>query len=125
LISSTRTIVATLLFTAVSYAQSSSTTGEQHAEGKRTSPLVKPAVLKSSPKPNCGAEVRKAGVHGKVVLSVVVNTQGAVDKIKVLQGLGETVDKCTLEAVSKWRYEPTTLNGQPMSTQTTVTLNYK
>jgi TonB family protein len=33
--------------------------------------------------------------------------------------------RAAVEAVSKWRYSPTLLNGDPIEVDTTVTVNFK
>jgi protein TonB len=58
-------------------------------------------------------------ITGVVQLEIIVDTQGAPRQLKVLHGHPLLVH-AALKAVSKWRYQPTTLNGEPVEVLTSV-----
>ena len=66
---------------------------------------------------------RRAGVHGMVVLELVIGTDGRVESAKVLRSI-PLLDQAALEAVKQWVYEPTLLNGQPVPVIITATVNF-
>ena len=71
--------------------------------------------------PDCKAE----GVEGTVALRAVIGTDGTVLN---LQQVNELVDKrlveAATEAVKRWRYKPTLLNGQPVEVITEIQVNF-
>ena len=63
---------------------------------------------------------------GLVILSVVIDTKGEVQQVKVVQGDKNepALDAAAMDAVRQWRYEPYLLNGQPIPVQTTVFVRF-
>jgi protein TonB len=66
---------------------------------------------------------RRAGVSGKVVLECVIGTDGRVTELQVMSG-HPLLAGAALDAVRRWEYSPTTLNGQPIRVILTVTVNF-
>jgi len=64
-----------------------------------------------------------AKVQGAVVLDVLVDADGVPSDVQVVQG-NPMLDAAAVEAVRKWRYEPTLMNGQAVPIAMTVTLNF-
>jgi periplasmic protein TonB len=71
------------------------------------------------------APVAPAGsqVTGQVVLAVVVGKDGTIMDARAISGPPMLVG-AALDAVRKWVYRPTLLNGQPVEVSTTVTLTF-
>lgn len=67
---------------------------------------------------------RRAGVQGMVVLECVIDPSGRVDRVKVLRG-HPLLDAAAVEAVRRWRYTPTRLNGVPVAVLLTVTVQFR
>ena len=63
---------------------------------------------------------------GLVILSVVIDTKGEVQQVKVVQGdkNAPALDTAAMKAVRQWRYEPYSLNGQLIPVQTTVFVRF-
>ncbi len=63
---------------------------------------------------------------GLVILSVVIDTQGEVQQVKVVKGDKDepALDAAAMDAVRQWRYEPYLLNGQLIPVQTTVFVHF-
>ena len=59
-----------------------------------------------------------------VVLESVVSAAGCVMDVAVLRSLHPGLDYAALLAVSKWRFTPTLLGGQPVAVIVTVTVNF-
>ena len=77
-----------------------------------------------SPEPTFSDEARKAKAQGVVVLWLVVGKDGRTYNIRVGQSLGMGLDEKAMEAVSRWRFKPATLNGQPVATQIAVEVDF-
>ena len=76
--------------------------GGIYSVGNGTTP---PSVL-SKVDPEYSEEARKAKYSGSVMLSIVVNTDGKAEDIKVVKSLGMGLDEKAIEAVQKWRFTP-------------------
>jgi TonB family protein len=66
---------------------------------------------------------RASHAEGQVLMQVVVNKDGTVGHIHVLEG-DPVLRSAAAEAVSKWRYRPYQVNGQPVEVSTTVAVNF-
>jgi protein TonB len=66
---------------------------------------------------------RRARVQGKVLLECVIDTDGRVTDLHVVSGNPLLAEAAT-EAVRRWVYSPTTLNGQPIRVILTVTVRF-
>jgi len=64
---------------------------------------------------------RSAHISGKVILSAIIDEEGMVSSLKVLSGHPFLRD-AAYQAVKQWKYSPTLMNGQPVSTQAPVTV---
>jgi TonB family protein len=77
-----------------------------------------------NPEPGFSDEARQAKMQGIVILLVVVGKDGRTYNIRVGQSLGLGLDKKAIEAVSRWRFKPATLNGQPVATRIAVEVDF-
>jgi periplasmic protein TonB len=64
---------------------------------------------------------KAAGVQGTVVIEATITKQGAVDRVHVLSG-PPMLTQAALAAVSRAKYEPFTLNGDPVEVETTINI---
>lgn len=67
---------------------------------------------------------RRARVQGVVALEVKINEKGEVVEAKVIQG-HPLLNQAAVDAVKRWKYHPTLLNGRPVAVVTTVTVPFK
>jgi len=65
----------------------------------------------------------KAHVEGVVIIEATIDTRGRVANATVLRGV-PVLDEAALEAVRKWVYTPTLLNGVPTPLIMTVTVRF-
>ena len=75
----------------------------------------------SDVRPVYPAIAQAAKVEGMVILEAVINERGVVERLKVLRSV-PLLDAAAIEAVQKWRYTPTLLNGTPVSVLMTITV---
>ena len=69
------------------------------------------------------AIAKVAKVQGTVVVDAVIDEHGDVIQARVVSGPGLLVG-AALQAVEKWKYEPTRLNGQPVSVEMEVKVHF-
>jgi TonB family protein len=68
-------------------------------------------------------EALAAGIQGVVIAEIVVNEAGNVADAKILRSI-PLLDEAALEAVRRWQYAPTLVDGQPVPVRLTVTVNF-
>jgi protein TonB len=66
---------------------------------------------------------KQAGVSGTVKLEGVIARDGTVQRLRVLSGHPLLV-KAALDAVTRWRYTPTLLNGTPVEVIAPIEVNF-
>lgn len=72
------------------------------------------------------ATAKAAGVDGTVILHAVIGMEGSPLSLRVMNSrVDPELARAAVEAVSKWRYSPTLLNGDPIEVDTTIMVNFK
>jgi TonB family protein len=83
-----------------------------------------PRVL-SRVDPEYSEEGRAAKINGTVLLQVVIGKDGIAHHINVLKGLDGGLDIKAVEAVQKWKFEPGTLDGEPVDVRAQIEINFR
>lgn len=83
-----------------------------------------PPQLASVVHPVIPPEALKGGPTGPVVLKVRVEETGEVSVLGVVQGY-PLLNDLAEEAVRRWKYEPATLEGEPVAAPLTVVVNFQ
>ena len=68
---------------------------------------------------------RRAGVTGDVVLEIVVQRDGAVGDVRILQRLGSGLDERAVDAVRGWRFVPARMRGVPVDVLVEVAVEFR
>lgn len=76
------------------------------------------------PRPDYPPSARRSRVQGIVRLEAVIATDGRIQNLRALSGHPWLVG-AALEAVSRWRYQPTLLNGEPVEVATEIDVTFK
>jgi TonB family protein len=66
---------------------------------------------------------KQAGIQGDVVVKTTIDDKGSVVNMQVVSGPA-LLRGAALAALRRWKYEPSTLNGQPISVQMLVTIKF-
>jgi periplasmic protein TonB len=66
---------------------------------------------------------KETKTQGVVVLDCVIDKQGNVTQMKVVSGHPLLVP-AAMNAVQRWKYQPTLLNGEPVAVEMTVTVTF-
>ena len=85
---------------------------------------VKQARLISSVPPMYPTLARNQRLSGNVVIDALIDATGRVSTMKVISGPA-LLHQSAMDAVRQWKYQPATLNGQPMAMHLTVTVQFK
>ena len=82
------------------------------------------AKLLRKPEPVYPPLAKMARIQGVVRLEAIIAKGGTVKDLKVLSGHPLLV-KAALDAVQRWRYQPTLLNGEPVEVLTTIDVFFR
>jgi len=85
---------------------------------------VKPAQLLSSVAPVYPQLARNQRLSGDVKIDALIGENGHVSAMKVISGPA-LLHQAAMDALRQWKYQPATLNGQPMAMHLTVTVQFK
>jgi len=58
-----------------------------------------------------------------VVLHAIISKQGTIQQLKVVSG-PPMLTASAMDAVSRWKYKPYLLNGEPVEVETTINVNF-
>jgi protein TonB len=84
---------------------------------------VESAKLIFQPRPEYPPLAKMARIQGTVRLEAIISKDGTIQDLKVVSGHPLLV-KAALEAVQRWRYQPTLLNGEPVEVVTEIDVNF-
>ena len=68
-----------------------------------------------APFPEYVDKARKERIEGTVEFQITVDTKGKVTDVRTTRSLDPSLDKKSLEAVRKWRFEPALLEGRAVA----------
>jgi TonB family protein len=94
-------------------------------EIKRLAPLpqkpsVVPVAIREKPSPLYTREARELRVEGEVLLQVVFASNGCVQVLRVVRGLGHGLDEAAVRAAEGIRFSPAQRGGQAVDITATV-----
>ena len=75
------------------------------------------------PRPVYPPEAKQAHIQGVVSLHAIIAKDGTVQNLSVISG-DPLLAASALEAVDRWVYRPTLLNGEPVEVETVIDVNY-
>lgn len=90
----------------------------------RVGPNLKAPRQTYSVDPEYPTLARQAQIRGTVVVEAIIDRQGNVVQAQAISGHPLLI-AAALKAVLRWRYEPTSLNGQPISVELQVLVDFK
>ena len=86
---------------------------------------ITPPAIQREVKPVYTDEGRRRGVEGDVVLEVVVQADGTVRVLKILQGLGAGLDQRAVEAVRQWKFSPARRHGTAVDVLVEIAVEFR
>jgi TonB family protein len=82
-------------------------------------------VAIDKPQPTYPEEARKAKQQGKVVLRLVIDEDGEVADVEVIEGLPYGLTEAAIEAARRWRFTPAHMDGEPVAVLYIITINFR
>lgn len=90
----------------------------------RVASELQQAKLVTSPMPVYPVLARRGRVEGTVRLTATISKDGTVEKVETVSGHA-ILEQAAVEAVRRWKYRPTVLNGEPVEVVTTIDVVFK
>ena len=90
----------------------------------RVGGIIKKPVKIQDADPVMPPTAAQAGIRGVVIVEVTIGPDGAVKDAKILRSI-PLLDQAALDAIRRWRYEPTHLNGAPVAVIMTEMVAFK
>lgn len=85
--------------------------------------IVEPKrVHQVNPRYPVGAQ--RGRIEGTVLLRVTIGTDGRVENVEATKKVGGGLTEAAVEAVRQWRYEPATVDGQPVGWKIDVPVEF-
>ena len=91
-----------------------------HVEGD----VQKPVKIES-PAPVYPPELKKERVEGQVIAHTVITEEGRVESVEILETPRPEFGDAVRESLAKWKFEPATLDGEPVSVFYQLTINFR
>jgi TonB family protein len=96
---------------------------EGHPERNAVARQEKARELVHRVSPVYPADAARKGIHGNVVLRVLVGKDGHVKALSRVSG-NPILAKAAIEAVRQWVYKPMLIHGEPVDVHMTVTVHF-
>ncbi len=88
-------------------------------------PCAIPPRPLSKVSPTYPEKARQARHEGTVVLGVTVGKDGSTRDIHVVKGPDEELNQAAITAVSQWKFEPATYEGNPVAVEMSIQVNFR
>lgn len=85
-----------------------------------TAPVVINRVM-----PKYTSDAMRVKVQGMVFVQIIVDTNGAVEKARVIRGLHPDLNEQALIAARDWTFKPGTLDGRTVPVATVIVLEFR
>lgn len=89
----------------------------------RRTGIVLPRVI-SSLNPEYTQAALKAGIHGFVILELIISADGNAHDISVVKGLGYGLDENAIKTVQSWKFAPAMKYGVPVDFKAAVEVEF-
>lgn len=86
--------------------------------------LAPPRVVEDTP-PLYTEAAFDRGIEGRVVLRAIIRKDGSVGATRVHQSLDTELDRAAIEAVRTWKFEPATVDGDPINVLADIEVDFQ
>lgn len=84
---------------------------------------VRPPKRTKSVAPEYPVEAQAQGIRGIVIVEILIDPAGKVADVKLLRSI-PGLDEAAVTAVKQWQYEPTKVDGKPVTVRHTVPITF-
>ena len=84
---------------------------------------VPPALVKSEV-PEYPEEAKRKKIEGTVVVRIIIDEKGFVERAEILKSPDRILDEPTLKAVNKFQFKPATFKGKPVKSVLAIPIKY-
>jgi TonB family protein len=92
--------------------------------GRKEGELLEPLATEKSD-PGYPLELIRANVHGMVTLYAVIQADGKVGDIRVLNSPDERLDSYAAQALARWKFLPAERDGKPVALEAVVVIPFR
>src|ERR1700751_4416719 len=78
-----------------------------------------------APNPEYDDKDRRKKINGTVELALIVTKDGRAADVKVTKSLTSGLDVQAIKAVSQWRFDPATKDGEPVATRINAQVSFR
>jgi TonB family protein len=96
----------------------------EQKEDEKKGELVAPVATRTAD-PEYPLEMMRQNVRGTVTLSAVINADGSVGEVRVLNSIDDRLDDYASSALARWRFLPALKNGNPVALQAVVMIPFR
>jgi TonB family protein len=96
----------------------------EQREDEKKGDLVAPVATRTAD-PEYPLELMKQNVRGTVILAAVINEDGSVGEVRVLNSIDDRLDEYASSALARWRFLPALKNGSPVALQAVVMIPFR
>lgn len=89
-----------------------------------TGDVIRPEKV-FAPIPQYTEAARKERTEGIVVLQTVIEKDGGISSVDVLEGLPNGLTESAVSTIEQWTFEPATLDGEPVRVRFNLTINFR
>jgi TonB family protein len=75
--------------------------------------------------PSYPEKARQNRKEGTVTLGLTVSKDGSASGVHVVNGVDKEIDQAAVDAVSQWKFDPGTYQGNPVDVDLNVTVNFR
>lgn len=83
-----------------------------------------PPVLVKSEVPEYPEEAKRKKIEGTVLVRIIIDENGFVERAKILKSPYNILDEPTLKAIYKFEFKPATFKGKPVKSVLAIPIRY-
>jgi protein TonB len=107
-------------------------TVEQVVEAPAPPPVETATVGRAEPArpiqqvpPRVPSSTIRVRAEGTVVVEVTIDTRGNVSDVRIVKPVFPSYDAAALRAAKQWKFQPATINGEPVESRMTLQFAFK
>ncbi|QNI36709.1 energy transducer TonB [Edaphobacter albus] len=83
------------------------------------------ALAKYFPRPKPDLSTMAPGTKGDVILDIVIDENGKISDLKLVQGIEQKIDETVIATIRQWVFNPANRNGQPVASEQELRFHYE